>query len=396
MYTSFFNFKCKPFQITPDPAFLFMSSVHKKALTYLNYGLTSDTGGFILFTGEVGTGKTTIIRSIMKDLKNDMVFSRINNTRLTSEQLISMINEDFGLDVSGRDKTQMLRDLTDFLVEQYSKGRRSILIIDEAQNLTPRLLEEIRLLSNLETDKSKLLQIILAGQPELRKVLARPGLRALRQRITVNCHISPLLRDETEQYIYHRLEVAGNREAVNFQDGTVHVIHDFARGIPRLINIGCDFLLLSAFVDKTREISLDMAGEVINDLEKENRYWQDKIREEYPGGTEFNNGMKRESHQPGKIIERSDDHFDTAEIFEKISETEKMVGSAIDQLKAELSDKAAANAGARFNNIAKEIQELKEITSEFKKGGYEQRNEKKEKKKNLWAKIFSFSYRRIP
>ncbi|MEW6001491.1 MAG: AAA family ATPase, partial [Nitrospirota bacterium] len=217
MYTSFFGFKQKPFELTPDPEFLFMSKVHKKALTYLNYGITSNSGGFILITGQAGTGKTTVIRSIMKRLIEEIKFARINNTRVTSEQLIAMINEDFELDTKGKDKTQMLRDLTDFLVEQYKKNRKSFLIIDEAQNLSPDLLEEIRLLSNLETDKSKLLQMILVGQPELRRVLAQPELRALRQRINVSCQIYPLTKEETEEYIFHRLEIAGNRGAVSFE-----------------------------------------------------------------------------------------------------------------------------------------------------------------------------------
>ena len=282
MYKSFFKLKSNPFQITPDPEFLFISKVHKKALTYLNYGITSDSGGFIIVTGEVGTGKTTLIRSLMKGLKKDIIFSHINNTRLTSGELISMINKDFGLDIKNKDKAQLLSDLTEFLIEQYGKGRKAILIIDEAQNLAPDLLEEIRLISNLETDKAKLLQIILVGQPELRKVIAQPNLRALRQRTNISCHIYPLLRNETEEYLFHRLEIAGNREAVSFQDGTIDLIHNFARGIPRLINIVCDFLLLSAFVDNTREISLDMAKEVINDLEKENRYWHDETPQNIP------------------------------------------------------------------------------------------------------------------
>jgi general secretion pathway protein A len=287
MYKSFFKLKSNPFQITPDPEFLFISKVHKKALTYLNYGITSDSGGFIIVTGEVGTGKTTVIRSIMKGLKKDIIFSLVNNTRLTSGELLSMINKDFGLDIKNKDKAQLLSDLTDFLIDQYGKGRKSILIIDEAQNLAPDLLEEIRLISNLETDKAKLLQIILVGQPELRKVIAQPNLRALRQRTNISCHIYPLLRNETEEYLFHRLEIAGNREAVSFQDGTIDLIHNFARGIPRLINIVCDFLLLSAFVDNTREISLDMAKEVINDLEKENRYWHDEPPKNIPLAVRF-------------------------------------------------------------------------------------------------------------
>jgi general secretion pathway protein A len=287
MYKSFFKLKSKPFQITPDPEFLFISKVHKKALTYLNYGISSDSGGFIIVTGEVGTGKTTLIRSIMKGLKKDIIFSLINNTRLTSGDLLSMINKDFGLDIKNKDKAQLLSDLTEFLIDQYGKGRKSILIIDEAQNLSPDVLEEIRLISNLETDKAKLLQIILVGQPELRKVIAQPNLRALRQRTNISCHIYPLLRNETEEYLFHRLEIAGNREAVSFQDGTIDLIHNFARGIPRLINFVCDFLLLSAFVDNTREISLDMAKEVINDLEKENRYWHDEPPKNIPLAVRF-------------------------------------------------------------------------------------------------------------
>jgi putative secretion ATPase (PEP-CTERM system associated) len=391
MYISFFNLRYKPFQITPDPEFLFMSRVHKKALTYLNYGISSDSGGFILVTGEVGTGKTTTIRSIMKEQKKDVIFSRVNNTRLTSDQLISMINDDFNLDIQGRNKTQMLRDLTDFLIEQYRNGKRSILIIDEAQNLTPDLLEEIRLLSNLETSKSKLLQIILVGQPELRKVLALPELRSLRQRINVSCHISPLTMVETEEYIFHRLEVAGNREAVSFHSGGIELIYNFARGIPRLINIVCDFLLLSAFIDRTREISLDMAKEVINDLEKENRYWQDGISEEYSDSVNCNKEMKEKAENlEERHLERKDiDYFEKMEIFEKISETERQLTSAIDQLKVELTKRDAVNTDARFNNVVKEVNELKGIASEFKKGGGGPVKGEKEKKRNLWSKIFN-------
>ena len=365
-----------------------MSKVHKKALTYLNYGITSDTGGFILVTGEVGTGKTTIIRSIMKELKKDIVFSRVNNTRLTSDQLIAMINDDFNLDIQGKNKTQMLRDLTDFLIEQYRRGRKSILIIDEAQNLPPDLLEEIRLLSNLETAKSKLLQIILVGQPELRKVIGTSELRSLRQRINVNCHIYPLTMVETEEYIFHRLEVAGNREAAIFDQGCIDLIHNFARGIPRLINIACDFLLLSAFVDRTRVISLDMAKEVIHDLEKENRYWQDEASGEYSDSVNVNKETEKTTESfVEEPADRNIDRFDKAEIFEKISETEKMLSSAIDELKIKLTNKDSVETEGRFNNIVREIKELKEITSEFRKEGPEQTE--KGKKKNLWTKIFN-------
>jgi general secretion pathway protein A len=268
MYTSYFNFTCKPFQLTPDPEFLYLSRAHKKALTYLNYGI-AENSGFILLTGEIGTGKTTILRSMIKKIPQDIKLARINNTKVSSEQLISMINEDFGLETKGLDKTHLLSKLTDFLVTQYGQGGRSMIIIDEAQNLSPDLLEEIRMLSNLETDKSKLLQIILVGQPELNIKLSRPELEQLRQRITISTHISPLAREELESYIKFRLRVAGNEEAVTFEEGIIDAIYDFSKGIPRLINILCDFTLLTAFTDDNKIIDIGLIQEVINDLVNE-------------------------------------------------------------------------------------------------------------------------------
>lgn len=268
MYTSFFGFKCKPFQLTPDPEFLFMSRIHKRALTYLNYGIT-DNFGFILITGPIGTGKTTLIRTLLKKIPSNIKIARINNTKVTSHQLISMINDEFSLDTKGKDKTQLLSELTDFLIQQYAEGRRAVLIIDEAQNLSIDMLEEIRLLSNLETDKSKLLQIILIGQPELNIIISRPELEQLRQRIAINTHISPLSRDETEAYILHRLNVAGGQDVIKFETGVIDAIYDFSKGTPRLINILCEFTLLAAFADETTTISMSLINEVIGDLVNE-------------------------------------------------------------------------------------------------------------------------------
>jgi putative secretion ATPase (PEP-CTERM system associated) len=265
MYTAFFGFKYKPFQLTPDPEFLYLSRAHKKAMTYLKYGI-ADNSGFILLTGEIGTGKTTILRSMIKDIPQDVKLARINNTKVNSEQLISMISEDFGLDVKGLDKTRLLSNLSDFLISQYAQGGRSMIIIDEAQNLSSDLLEEIRLLSNLETDKSKLLQIILVGQPELNIKLGSPKLEQLRQRMTVCTHISPLTRDEIESYIKYRLKVAGNEEAIAFDEGVLDAVYSFSKGIPRLINILCDFTLLTAFTDEKKTIDMALINEVINDL----------------------------------------------------------------------------------------------------------------------------------
>ena len=170
MYEKHFSFKYKPFELVPNPDFFFLSSTHKKAITYLDYGI-NEKAGFILMTGEVGSGKTTIIKNLVKDLGSSVKLSRVNNTMVSSEQLISAINEDFGLEIDGKTKTRLLSELNKFLIEQYSRNIQPILLIDEAQNLSVDLLEEIRLLSNLETDRSKLLQIILVGQPELKRRL---------------------------------------------------------------------------------------------------------------------------------------------------------------------------------------------------------------------------------
>lgn len=274
MYEAFFGLTCKPFQLTPDPAFLFLGPDHRKALTHLTYGI-GEHAGFILVTGEIGTGKTTLLKKIMREVSRDITIAHVNNTRISTEILLSMINDEFGIETEGKRKSQMLRDLQFFLIRQYAQNKRTTLIIDEAQNLSPSLLEEIRLLSNLETEKDKLLQIILIGQPELRSMLNRPEMRQLRQRISISCHINPFNSADTEAYIYHRLEQAGNRAAVEFQDGTIGAVHDFSRGIPRLINIAADFMLLTAFTQSTRIISPDLALGVIIDLESSNAYWGD-------------------------------------------------------------------------------------------------------------------------
>jgi general secretion pathway protein A len=273
MYEDFFHLKAKPFELVPDPEFLYLSKSHKKAMTYLEYGIREKIG-FILVTGEIGSGKTTILRNLIRELDDKVTLSKVFNTRVTSEQLIALINEDFGLAVSGKDRIAMLRDLNDFLVAEYANHRQPILIIDEAQNLNLKLLEEVRLLSNLESDKHKLLQIVLVGQPELRKTLSRPELAQLKQRISISCHIQPLGVGETGEYIRYRLEKAGQRDAVSFCEESIDIINQFSHGIPRLINVFCDFLMLAAFVEKTREWNPELLRDVVGELEAENRLWE--------------------------------------------------------------------------------------------------------------------------
>jgi putative secretion ATPase (PEP-CTERM system associated) len=237
----------------------------QKVLNHLQYGI-QEGAGFVLLTGEVGSGKTTIIRNLVAQLDAGVCLAMVFNTRVSGEQLLALINDDFGLETAGKDKVILLRELNDFLVDRHAARCRPILIIDEAQNLSPEILEEVRLLSNIEASHSKLLQIILVGQPELQKVLARSDLRQLRQRISINCHLDPLSRQETESYILHRLELAGNRDAVRFAEGAFDVIFDYSRGTPRLINILCDFLLLAAFAETTLVLNLDLVKEVAGEF----------------------------------------------------------------------------------------------------------------------------------
>lgn len=285
MYESYFGLTVKPFELVPNPRFLFNSRSHKKAISYLKYGL-QERAGFILLTGEVGSGKTTIVRDLINNLDADMVLAMVYNTRATARQMLSMINEDFGLEVDGKDKDKvaLLRDLNDHLVDLHAEQKRPVIIIDEAQNLSPAVLEEIRLLSNLEADNFKLVQIVLVGQPELQKVITRPELRQLRQRISVHCHLEPLTREETEAYVYHRLAMAGNRNALRWQEGTFDTLYGYSAGIPRLINVFCDFVLLAAFVEETRDISLEMLEEVIGDVSWDRQVEAARLHQALAGG----------------------------------------------------------------------------------------------------------------
>lgn len=265
MYTEFFGLSAKPFELLPNPKFLYLSKGHRKALSYLQYGV-QEHAGFTLLTGEVGSGKTTLVRDIVNKVSSDTTLAMVFNTRVDAQQLLGMINEDFGLKGGGKDKVQLLSDLNDFLLAECSAGRQPIIIIDEAQNLSADSLEEIRLLSNLEADNFSLVQIILVGQPELKQIIAKPSLRQLRQRISISCHLNPLNREETEEYVFHRLATVGNRDCVSFKDGAFDMIYRFSGGVPRLINLICDFLLLSAFVEETREIDVELVKDAVHEL----------------------------------------------------------------------------------------------------------------------------------
>ena len=256
MYTSFFGLNEKPFSITPDPRYLFMSERHGEALAHLVYGVT-ESGGFIQLTGEVGTGKTTLCRTLLLNrMPNNADVAVVLNPQLSAPEFLEAICEELGLPVpEPKGSIKALIDaLNRHLLAAHAEGRRTILIVDEAQNLAPEVLEEVRLLTNLETAKQKLLQIILIGQPELRELLARNDLRQLAQRITGRYHLEPLSREETDHYIEHRLKVAGALGEV-FDRGAKRAIFRISQGVPRLVNVICDRALLGAYSQGRRIVN---------------------------------------------------------------------------------------------------------------------------------------------
>jgi type II secretory pathway predicted ATPase ExeA len=323
----------------------------------------------------------------LKELKKDIKVARVNNTLVNSEQLISMINDDFGIETKGKDKTAMLRDLSDFIIRQYAQGFRTTLIIDEAQNLSSELLEEIRLLSNLETDKAKLLQIILLGQPELKQNLAVPELRQLRQRLNVSCHINPLSRGETEEYIRHRLEIAGNRNAVTFQDGVLDNICSLTRGIPRLINIFCDFLLLAAFTEETRKISVRLLNEVAEDLDSENRYWTDTVRRRGPAVTAKNlqSIARRLDNLETVMKKQNGSRFDIEEIHSKLTYLENTLNSVIAARVSDHQRAAIRPDNMQLQVILRELGVLKKHNAELAQKQADLIEANGKPKKSIWT-----------
>jgi general secretion pathway protein A len=267
MYTSFFGLSEKPFAITPDPRYLYLSERHAEALAHLLYGI-NEAGGFIQLTGEVGTGKTTVVRTLLSRVPHHADVAVILNPRVTPVEFLLTICEELGLPIEEADRDsvkQMIDALNRRLLSAHAEGRRIIVIVDEAQNLSAETLEQVRLLTNLETATQKLLQIILIGQPELRELLDRNDLRQLAQRITGRYHLQPLSREETQGYVRHRLRVAGATGEI-FTPGALREVHRLASGIPRVINVSCDRALLGAYTQETRKVTAALvrqaAGEV--------------------------------------------------------------------------------------------------------------------------------------
>ena len=254
MYCEFFRFQEKPFNVTPDTRYLYLSPVHQGVLETLQFGI-QERRGFLLLTGEVGTGKTISLRALLNELKASCETSLILNPQLSRLELLKTINKDFGRDLRRNSFKSQIDHLNDFVLNCGNNGKNALVIIDEAQNLSPEALEMTRLLSNLETESHKLLQILLVGQPELLTKLSQPELRQLRQRIQIHAKLTPLDCEQTACYITFRIQRAGPAATVAFEQAAVAKIHQFSRGIPRLINTLCDFCLMAAYLKESRLVT---------------------------------------------------------------------------------------------------------------------------------------------
>ena len=262
MYESFYGLREKPFELLPDPSYLYMSASHENAFTHLEYAV-AENKGFVVISGEIGSGKTTLINFLLDRIKAELKDGLINNPNITPAQFLQTICREFELDATGYNKADCLMLFNFFLIEQYAEGNRVTLIIDEAQNISPSTMEEIRLLSNLETDKHHLLQIILVGQPQLKDVLRREDLEQFSQRVSVHCHLDGLSAKEVGHYIRYRLRIGGAENLEIFNDEAIMAISDYTRGIPRLINIICDTALVYGFSDGVEIIDRKTVDDVI-------------------------------------------------------------------------------------------------------------------------------------
>jgi len=305
-YLGHFNLQEQPFRLTPDPDFLYWSKQHARAKAYMESTIWL-ADGFVVITGEIGSGKTTLLQSFLAELDEDVVYAVVSQTQLTPTQFLQAVLTEFGFKPFNKRKVELLDMLNMFLIEQYSNGKKVVLVVDEAQNLTHKVLEEIRLISGIETHKEKVLRIILAGQPELRDTLDSAGLKQLIQRVRLRFHLGPLDRREMREYIEHRLSVAGAEDEMLFGDDTFDTIHRYTGGVPRLINTLCDTALLCAFADEKERVALDDVMSAIAELNWEEHESNTGIHEKlqqlqnrYPHGSSV---TRIEIRTDGDVIE---------------------------------------------------------------------------------------------
>jgi general secretion pathway protein A len=269
MYEAFYHLRAKPFQLSPDPNFFYGSKGHKRAMSYLEYGLHQGEG-FIVITGEIGAGKTTLVRHLFKKLQGEnLVAAQLVSTQLDADDMLRMVAAAFGLPHEENNKATLLKRLENFLVNCQNLGKRALLIVDEAQNLSPRAVEELRMLSNFQSQEKSLLQSFLLGQPEFRYTMASEGMQQLRQRVTASYHLGPMDQQETREYIEHRMRTVGWNHDPEFTPDAFAAIHEYAAGIPRKINTLCDRLLLMGYLEELHEINAAAVNEVVTEIRNE-------------------------------------------------------------------------------------------------------------------------------
>ena len=352
MYEKHFGFKIKPFQTIPNPEVFYPSPKHENALTYLEYGLMERTG-FILLTGEIGSGKTTLIKHLINKIESQIDIAVIFNTNVTSEQLIGLILNEFELAPGNGAKAEALNNLYLFLIEKFADNRRVLLVIDEAQNLSRDALEEVRMLSNLQSDDQMLLQIMLVGQPELRTKIRKPNLAQLNQRITVAYHLPALTREETEGYITFRIEKAGGKAGL-FTHDAIDLLHETSMGIPRTINIICDTALVYAYADDLKDINASVIQQVIEDREGTGLSY-------HPAGMTDQRDRSQDSSGLKQRIETLEDSLKKFQIHvaTRMGELEKSTQSYKDELLVQLKDQYERER-AKNEKIFVEYAKLKE------------------------------------
>lgn len=289
MYEKFYGLQGKPFSLLPDPEFLYPSKKHRMALTLLEYGLMNQAS-FSVITGDIGTGKTTLIRQLLNQMERDMVVGLITNTHPSFGELLQWILMAFNLECGSKDKVEMYKTFMDFLIQQYAANRRTVLIVDEAQNMGPQALEELRMLSNVNSEKDQVLQVILAGQPGLRDNLRDPRLEQLAQRISVDYNLEPLNLEETREYILHRLAIAGGSVGI-FDDEACEAVFRYSGGIPRLVNLLCDTALVYGYAEQIPRIGAPLIEDVARDKQ------QSKI---VPLRQQAREAAEDEGHQPSE------------------------------------------------------------------------------------------------
>lgn len=319
MYESFYGLTAKPFQLQPDPSFFFASKGHKRAMAYLEYGL-SQGEGFIIITGEVGAGKTTLMRTLFKKLESEEIISaQIVNTYLNADEVLRMVAAAFGLNIENITKASLLLELEKFLRQCDQQGKRALLVVDEAQNLSADTLEQLRMLSNYQTDDRPLLQTFLLGQPEFRRILLGNNMQQLRQRVIATYHLGPMDALETRAYIEHRLKMVGWRDDPVIQDGAFYLIHEQSGGIPRKINTLCDRMLIMGYLDELHNFGAHEVNEVIQDIEQE-----------------FDStGL--ELDEPNLPLDNTSNSPEVEQMGDRLNKMEKSVISVLDLLKQVLS-----------------------------------------------------------